>query len=76
MYTSTLLQEHAGKNVLIITKQKTLESLRRSYYGMPFVANADVGVVPLPTYRITRDMDRWILAELHDTAADVESAME
>lgn len=72
----SLLQEHAGKNVLIIAKQKTLESLRHNYYGMPFIANADVGVVPLPTYRITRDMDRWILAELHDTAADVESAME
>lgn len=32
--------------------------------------------MPLPTYRITRDLDRWILAELHDTADDVESAME
>lgn len=38
-------------------------------------ANGDVGIIPLPTYRITRDLDRWILAELHDTADDVESAM-
>lgn len=71
-----LLQEHAGKNILIIAKHPTIESLRQHYYGVAFVANADISIIPLPSYRITRDMDRWILAELHDTAEDVESAME
>jgi hypothetical protein len=32
-------------------------------------------ILKLPTYQITSDLDKWILAELHKTLANVDEGL-
>jgi len=35
----------------------------------------DSEILKLPTYQITSDLDKWILAELHKTLANVDEGL-
>lgn len=69
-----ILKTYANKNIVIIADKEVLQTVRHTMYGKKN-ANPDYPIIPLPTYTIHNDLDRWILAELHATAGDIETAM-
>jgi len=68
----TLQKEYASKNILIIGNNEQYKTLRNGLYGI-HNANASHNIVPLPDYIITNDLDRWILAALHQMIYETES---
>jgi isoleucyl-tRNA synthetase len=61
-----------NQNILIIGDNTQYKNLRDSLYGINN-ANASHDIVPLPDYTITNDLDRWILAALHQMIHETQS---
>lgn len=70
-YTS-LQKAHTNKNIIIIGSNDQYKILRNTLYGV-HNANASHDIIPLPDYHITNDLDRWILAALHQMIYETES---
>ena len=82
-----LLKEHQGKRILIIGHAYTLRTIREILYEnyLEDYAYTEVQrqeglkqleVVKLPTYQIANELDKWILAELHQTLKLVDHYLE
>ena len=82
-----LLKEHQGKRILIIGHAYTLRTIREILYEnyLKDYAYTEVQrqeglkqleVVKLPTYQIANELDKWILAELHQTLNLVDHYLE
>ena len=82
-----LLKEHQGKRILIIGHAYTLRTTREILYEnyLEDYAYTEVQrqeglkqleVVKLPTYQIANELDKWILAELHQTLKLVDHYLE
>ena len=82
-----LLKEHQGKRILIIGHAYTLRTIREILYEnyLEDYAYTEVQrqeglkqleVVKLPTYQIANELDKWILAELHQTLNLVDHYLE
>lgn len=78
-----LLEEHKGKRILIIGHAYTLRTIREILYENYLVDYAytevqrqeglkQLEIVKLPTYQIANELDKWILAELHQTLLNVD----
>lgn len=76
-----VLEEYAGKRVLIVGHDYTLRVLRELYYGEKIAPDADqelknLEIIELPSYKIANELDKWILAELNATLLTVDEALE
>ena len=82
-----LLKEHQGKRILIVGHAYTLRTIREILYEnyLEDYAYTEVQrqeglkqleVVKLPTYQIANELDKWILAELHQTLKLVDHYLE
>ena len=82
-----LLKEHQGKRILIIGHAYTLRTIREILYEnyLEDYAYTEVQrqeglkqleIVKLPTYQIANELDKWILAELHQTLKLVDHYLE
>lgn len=69
---NTLQQQYNNQNILIIGNNDQYKILRNNLYGINN-GNASHDIVPLPDYIITNDLDRWILAALHQMIYETES---
>lgn len=78
-----LLQEHQGKRILIVGHAFTLRTIRELFYENNLedyaynevvrqVGLKQLEVIKLPTYTIVNELDKWILAELHQTLQKVD----
>ena len=82
-----LLKEHQGKKILIIGHAYTLRTIREILYEnyLEDYAYTEVQrqeglrqleIIKLPTYQIANELDKWILAELHQTLKLVDHYLE
>lgn len=69
---NNMQQTYNNQNILIIGNNQQYKTLRNTLYGVQN-ANASHEIVPLPDYVITNDLDRWILAALHQMIYETES---
>lgn len=69
---NTLQQQYNNQNILIIGNNDQYKILRNNLYGINN-GNASHDIVPLPDYVVTNDLDRWILAALHQMIYETES---
>lgn len=69
---NTLHKTYANQNILIIGSNDQYKTLRGKLYGINN-GNASHDIVPLPDYIVTNDLDRWILAALHQMIHETES---
>jgi len=80
----TVIEKNSGKKVLIVAHNYTFREIWAKYYGQDIqalprnwakmVKNLDI--VSLPSYEITNDLDKWILAELHQLGQNLEQEMD
>ena len=64
-----------GKSVLIVTDAATIASVRKSLYDTDIVSQPGE-VLLLPTHKITNELDRRILSELHNLGLQQEQEMD
>ena len=69
---NNLQNEYNNQNILIIGDNEQYKTLWNTLYGI-HNANSSHDIVPLPDYAITNDLDRWILAALHEMIHETES---
>lgn len=82
-----LLQQHQGKRILIVGHAYTL----RTIWGILYENNLEdyrytevqrqeglkqIEIIKLPTYTIANELDKWILAELHQTLLNVDTYLQ
>lgn len=67
-----LIQTPTLWNTLIIWDAPNYKKLWKSLYGVDN-ANPSHHIIPLINYEITNDLDRWILAALHNTIKETEN---
>ncbi len=71
------IKQYPGKTVLLISHRTHIDYLWQNIYSTSNKLNLDnLEIVWLPSYSITNETDKWILAALHETAKDVEKAMD
>ncbi|HPC34889.1 MAG TPA: hypothetical protein PLP73_04415, partial [Candidatus Absconditabacterales bacterium] len=56
-----ILEKEKGKNILIVSHEVVFEPLRQSLYGEK-ASLSKAEIVKLPNYKISNDLDKWILA--------------
>ena len=59
---------------MIVSHEVNFEPLRQSLYGEK-VSLSKYEIVKLPNCQITNDLDKWILASLHELGLEVEEEM-
>ncbi|MCK9467032.1 MAG: class I tRNA ligase family protein [Candidatus Absconditabacterales bacterium] len=69
-----ILEKEKGKNILIVSHEVVFEPLRQSLYGEK-ASLSKAEIVKLPNYKISNDLDKWILASLHELGLEVEEQM-
>lgn len=69
-----ILKKEDWNNVLIVSHEVNFEPLRQSLYGEK-VSLSKYEIVKLPNCQITNDLDKWILASLHELGLEVEEEM-
>ena len=69
-----LIKQHSGKRILIVGNRGKFRSLRtqlsQNNEQIPF---DNLEIAELPTYTLTNDLDKRILAELHKTIQEVDT---
>jgi len=71
-----ILKKESGKNVLIVSHFPQFEDLRNAYYpGDKGTKINKLECVKLPSYKITNELDKWILAELNNLGIELELQM-
>lgn len=82
-----LLKDYQGKRILIVGHAFTLRTIWELYYENDMndyryseverqVGLNQLEVVKLPTYHIANELDKWILAELHQTLKLVDQYLQ
>lgn len=82
-----LLKDYQGKRILIVGHAFTLRTIWELYYENDIndyryseverqVGLNQLEVVKLPTYHIANELDKWILAELHQTLKLVDQYLQ
>jgi phosphohistidine phosphatase SixA len=75
-----LLQQHKGKKILIISNKGKIRRLRNLLYGASYEKGQfdfqNTEVIELPTYALTNDLDKRILAELNKTLIEVDGHLQ
>ncbi|MCX6825364.1 MAG: class I tRNA ligase family protein [candidate division SR1 bacterium] len=71
---TTILKKNKGKNILIISDDTYFKELRTDLYDTK-ASLEQLEVIKLPTYRINNELDKRILAELHNLGIQLEQEM-
>jgi isoleucyl-tRNA synthetase len=75
-----LLQQYKGKRMLIISNRGKFARLRSQLYHTEFSEAyrnlKNLEVIELPTYTLTNDLDKRILAELHKMLIEVDTHLQ
>jgi isoleucyl-tRNA synthetase len=78
-----ILQQQAGKRILIVGEKTDFENLRQQLYPetqkIPSTSRSTAEqreIIELPTYQLTNDLDKRILAELHKTIKEVDTHLQ
>ena len=66
--------DHPKKNILMIGDSKQYKNIWQTTYGTD-KANASHPIVPLMTYSVTNDLDRWIISALHNMMHETENTI-
>lgn len=69
-----LIKKWKGQNILIISHDVNFNELRPTLYNTKASLNK-LEAVKLPSYSIDNELDKWILAELHNLGLQVEQEM-
>ena len=73
---SDLLSQKLGQTILLLTSDAEIAQIWLQNYGIQKdFALTEKEILKLPTYQITSELDRWILAELHKTLASVDEML-
>ena len=73
---SDLLSQKLGQTILLLTSDAEIAQIWLQNYGIQKdIALTEKEILKLPTYQITSELDRWILAELHKTLASVDEML-
>ena len=73
---SDLLSQKLGQTILLLTSDVEIAQIWLQNYGIQKdFALTEKEILKLPTYQITSELDRWILAELHKTLASVDEML-
>ena len=73
---SDLLSQKLGQTILLLTSDAEIAQIWLQNYGIQKdFALTEKEILKLPTYQITSELDRWILAELHKTLANVDEGL-
>ncbi len=70
-----LVKKWQGQNILIISHDVNFKELRPTLYNTEASLNK-LEAIKLPTYSIDNELDKWILAELHNLGLQVEQEMD
>lgn len=71
-----LLSQNEGQTILLLTSEWEVNKIWLKTYGLEKnITLQDSEILKLPTYQITSDLDKWILAELHKTLANVDEGL-
>ena len=70
-----IIDTHPHKNIIIIAENNQYKDVWNQYYGKQN-ANPSHDIIPLPNYTISNDLDRRVLAALHQTISDIESHID
>jgi isoleucyl-tRNA synthetase len=71
-----ILEKEKWKNVLIINDEKYFEIIWSDFYWDLNEKIKESEIIKLPTYKITNELDKRILAELNNIWIEIENAME
>lgn len=72
-----LLTQYAGQNLLLLASEDLIKNYREQKYGNLAHRSLNAGqVLKLPTYQLANELDRWILAELHQCLLSVDSGLQ
>ncbi|HKL43931.1 MAG TPA: class I tRNA ligase family protein, partial [Candidatus Absconditabacterales bacterium] len=72
-YKKILSQEN-GNNVLLVSHDVVFTELRKDIYGKKGnLSKAEI--IKLPNYKISNDLDKWILASLNELGIKIENEM-
>jgi len=69
-----LVKKWEGQNILIISHDVNFDELRPTLYNTKASLNK-LEAIKLPTYSIDNELDKWILAELHNLWIQFEQEM-
>ena len=73
---SNLLSQKLGQTILLLTSDAEIAQIWLQNYGIQKdFALTEKEILKFPTYQITSELDRWILAELHKTLASVDEML-
>jgi phosphohistidine phosphatase SixA len=73
---TTLVEKEVGKNVLIVSHAPTFDVLRPHFYDKDSQATINkMECIKMPTTVINNELDRWILAALHEVGLELEKQM-
>ena len=71
-----LLSQNEGQTILLLTSDLEASKIWLKTYGLEKnITLQDSEILKLPTYQITSDLDKWILAELYKTLANVDEGL-
>jgi isoleucyl-tRNA synthetase len=70
-----ILKKNPGKNIILLGDEITGKQLWKDAYGTD-ISLEKWETIKLPTYTITNELDKWILAELHSLGIQIEQEMD
>lgn len=72
-----MLTQYAGQNLLLLASEDLIKNYREQKYGNLAHRSLNAGqVLKLPTYQLANELDRWILAELHQCLLSVDQGLK
>lgn len=73
---SDLLSQKSGQTILLLTSNAEIAQIWLQNYGVQKSFDlSEAEILKLPTYQITSELDRWILAELHKTLSTLDTEL-
>ncbi|MEI6673375.1 MAG: class I tRNA ligase family protein [bacterium] len=71
-----IIKKEAGKTTLIIAHQENFDQIRSKIYNTKTSGEKIKRAIQLPTYTISNELDKWILAELNNLGLQLEQEMD
>jgi isoleucyl-tRNA synthetase len=71
-----IIQQTQGKTVLIVSHNVVFNTLRPSLYGTETSETKNLEFIPMPVTPISNELDKWILAAIHEVWLELEKQMD
>lgn len=70
-------KQYSGKTILLVSHEPYIDLLWQTAYSTTEKLHLkNIESIAIPTYTINNELDKWILAALHETAQEIEKAMD